>query len=319
MSTKTTFKRIALVAVAALGLGVLSVAPSSAAILTQSLTLASATTTSAVGETNTAVLAEAFYSTLAADSVTVTGVITSSNASKASVELSISATSDSSTTSGAVTIGGNRTSSLTLSSSGTNKTTTANITAKLVSPSAAGTYTVTFYVQRSANGAALGEADTAVVTWSTVVAAANTAATAASKAIVRDGGAALSDTKADSTTVATKTSTGAAGYTVYVLEVNSAATYANESITAVISGNGYISSSATRGTETALTLVNQQDADGTPIYVFSNGTAGAATLTISTPSYTFPAKTLKFSGSATKIANLATYAPKSVIYSKAGT
>ena len=45
MSTKTTFKRIALVAVAALGLGVLSVAPSSAAILTQSLTLASATTT----------------------------------------------------------------------------------------------------------------------------------------------------------------------------------------------------------------------------------------------------------------------------------
>ena len=32
MSTKTTFKRIALVAVAALGLGVLSVAPSQAAI-----------------------------------------------------------------------------------------------------------------------------------------------------------------------------------------------------------------------------------------------------------------------------------------------
>ena len=32
MSTKTTFKRIALVAVAALGLGVLSVAPSSAAV-----------------------------------------------------------------------------------------------------------------------------------------------------------------------------------------------------------------------------------------------------------------------------------------------
>ena len=39
MSTKTTFKRIALVAVAALGLGVLSVAPSSATVGTQSITV----------------------------------------------------------------------------------------------------------------------------------------------------------------------------------------------------------------------------------------------------------------------------------------
>ena len=41
MSTKTTFKRIALVAVAALGLGVLSVAPSSAAttVIDETLTL----------------------------------------------------------------------------------------------------------------------------------------------------------------------------------------------------------------------------------------------------------------------------------------
>jgi hypothetical protein len=49
MSTKTTFKRVALVAVAALGLGVLSVAPSSAAILsgvtaTNTLTMGTAST-----------------------------------------------------------------------------------------------------------------------------------------------------------------------------------------------------------------------------------------------------------------------------------
>jgi len=45
MSTKTTFKRIALVAVAALGLGVLSVAPSSAAVSNETLTISSTTST----------------------------------------------------------------------------------------------------------------------------------------------------------------------------------------------------------------------------------------------------------------------------------
>jgi len=54
MSTKTTFKRIALVAVAALGLGVLSVAPSSAAVSGTTLTVngAGAVTLTAVGGTH---------------------------------------------------------------------------------------------------------------------------------------------------------------------------------------------------------------------------------------------------------------------------
>ena len=45
MSTKTTFKRIALVAVAALGLGVLSVAPSSAVVSSLTVTVADGTAT----------------------------------------------------------------------------------------------------------------------------------------------------------------------------------------------------------------------------------------------------------------------------------
>jgi hypothetical protein len=47
MSTKTTFKRIALVAVAALGLGVLSVAPSSATVGTQTITVVNGTSSTA--------------------------------------------------------------------------------------------------------------------------------------------------------------------------------------------------------------------------------------------------------------------------------
>jgi len=57
MSTKTTFKRIALVAVAALGLGVLSVAPSQAAAGVPTLTTttgSASVTTGAQNETTTA-------------------------------------------------------------------------------------------------------------------------------------------------------------------------------------------------------------------------------------------------------------------------
>jgi trimeric autotransporter adhesin len=67
MSTKTTFKRVALVAVAALGLGVLSVAPSSATV--------SGLTTAVVNGTSAA---NASDSTTAA-TITVTGFVNSAN------------------------------------------------------------------------------------------------------------------------------------------------------------------------------------------------------------------------------------------------
>ncbi|MTA54961.1 MAG: hypothetical protein F2953_04485, partial [Actinobacteria bacterium] len=54
MSTKTTIKRLALVTVAALGLGVLSVAPSNAAVQLDALTVSSATATQVAGSTTTA-------------------------------------------------------------------------------------------------------------------------------------------------------------------------------------------------------------------------------------------------------------------------
>ena len=52
MSTKTTFKRIALVTVAAMGFGLLSVAPSTATTQQDTLTISSATTTISAGSTN---------------------------------------------------------------------------------------------------------------------------------------------------------------------------------------------------------------------------------------------------------------------------
>jgi len=78
MSSKTTFKRIALVAVAALGLGVLSVAPSSAVVSTEVLTLSGTTgLTATVNESTTAVTAVvSFFASADNDSRTITASVT---------------------------------------------------------------------------------------------------------------------------------------------------------------------------------------------------------------------------------------------------
>jgi len=73
MSTKTTFKRVALVAVAALGLGVLSVAPSSAAVSTPTVTTANGTSSTASNYDSTAAATVAVSALMdAGDTITVT-------------------------------------------------------------------------------------------------------------------------------------------------------------------------------------------------------------------------------------------------------
>ena len=83
MSTKTTFKRIALVTVAALGFGVLSTVPSSAVHQADQLTLSASTATQTTAETYTATAATAtiaFQSSGEADSMSVTASIVSAPA-----------------------------------------------------------------------------------------------------------------------------------------------------------------------------------------------------------------------------------------------
>ena len=80
MSTKTTFKRIALVTVAALGFGVMSVAPSNAIINSDSLTLSAATAAQTTAETYTATSATVTLNFLGGagnDSMSVTASLTS--------------------------------------------------------------------------------------------------------------------------------------------------------------------------------------------------------------------------------------------------
>ena len=87
MSTTTNFKRIALVAVAALGLGVLSSVPSQATINSDALTLSSATAAQTTAETYTATSATVTMSFFGAkgDSMTLTTALIEAPAGSTSV------------------------------------------------------------------------------------------------------------------------------------------------------------------------------------------------------------------------------------------
>jgi len=84
MSKTTFFKRIAMTAIAALGFGMLSVAPSNATVTSHTLTIDNAADAIEVGETATAVLTHNFVNLgNLYDSVTVQAVVTSANAQAA--------------------------------------------------------------------------------------------------------------------------------------------------------------------------------------------------------------------------------------------
>jgi hypothetical protein len=153
MSTKTTFKRVALVAVAALGLGVLSVAPSNAAAQLDSLAVSLASTTQKTTETLTAT-ASVLTATLAGqqgvDTLTVTASIVSGPAYvqpilafKESTTAVASNTADSSVQ----TVTPNDTSTITQA--------TAKYNVYLKAPSVVGTYVVKITPTGGVNAAAV--------------------------------------------------------------------------------------------------------------------------------------------------------------------
>jgi hypothetical protein len=137
MSTKTTFKRITLVTVAALGLGVLSVAPSSAAVQLDSVTVSAASTTQITTETLTATAAvvTATLASTNSETMTVTATIQSGPAYVAPVLVFKESTTANTAGTGTsvITIAG-RTSSVSQA--------TAKYSLYLDAPATAGTYVV---------------------------------------------------------------------------------------------------------------------------------------------------------------------------------
>ncbi len=347
MSTTTSIKRIALIAVAAMGFGMLSVVPSNAAVVANTLTIDSATDSITLGETATAVLTHSFVTTNVNDSVTITAIKTSSNSSTGGtiqfrptdsstsvaldrpvytyVKRAGEAAADASALWVAGATSANFPDSLTVSNDVANLSVNSTFGVNLVNPTAAGTYVVTFYMTVSDNGGA-GTVSTTSVTWTVTVAAADTTAVGSSTSVLRAGnggatwGAGTSAT-ADSAVAVSRSSTRTTpDGIIRITQRNAAGTtltggtvpaMRGESMTVTVTGGTAFVTTGTDGTATrpttgtVATLANGSDQR---IYVWSNGTAGTATITTTTYSgLLIGTETVTFTGPVTGIAVTKSY------------
>jgi trimeric autotransporter adhesin len=341
MSTKTTFKRIALVAVAALGLGVLSVAPSSATVVGLTVTAADGTATTAVSDSTTAAsLSISFSRTAASDSASVTSYVSVTpvtgttptqlvhmgvDSATATVATTLKANSASF---GAVNFGVNVQEDSQTVILGPNSAVAGRVAAKIAVFFAdtttvalvAGTYTVVSIVTPFSDGVA----GTPVTATTNIVVSgvANTSlvANAANSTAIVNSGTGTSATE-DASVSALSTASSTAAATIRVVLRNAAnTTTARESVTATITGPGVIGNGSTFGKSVTLAYTTTE----LDLAVRPDGTAGSATIAISTPNVKFANKTVTFYSAAAKTVAASTNKPvisvgsnTAVVYAKA--
>jgi hypothetical protein len=311
MSTKTTFKRVALVAVAALGLGVLATAPSQATVSANSLTLSSATSTQLTNETSTASAAVAtlsFLNSNVGDTVSVTAYLMSAPAGNTKTPVLQVSETTSAVVNSALPAS---TSPLAVGSEITGQVayvagtaSTAAVTAKLKvymnSATVAGTYVVKLVPAVVAGG---GVIDTTGVTLTITVStnpATDTVAASATSIITT---AADTSTATDATVTwpkAASTTAEAAVIKVGLLNAAGVAT-TGESYTATVSGPGLLGTAALSDNinTTAVGRVLNVQA-GNIVTVYPDGSSGVSTITISSAAgKVLATETVTFYGDAT--------------------
>ena len=284
MSTKTTFKRVALVAVAALGLGVLASAPSNAApTFAYGVIADSAAGQAIVGGQATVVLTmDTNTVTLVSvtgvgsvvgttqDSTTVTGTVTSGS------------WSDSSTTAGAVK--GTQTITLTSAVAGVTTVTATPLTAGTGAPGTAVTKTVTWVTATTAGTydhatAFISKGDLTSGRW---YADSATADVTYGSAISLTPKATINVTQfnaADTTTVSTL------------------AAASTKAVVATITGAGAIGASNTGSDAGAsVTIAAGSATTEDYLYVFADGRNGVSTITITVNGVAVATKTVNFFG-----------------------
>ncbi|CAN2170741.1 hypothetical protein MCEGKSE7_00054 [Candidatus Nanopelagicaceae bacterium] len=302
MSTKTTFKRIALVTVAALGFGVLATVPSQATVSAHSLTLASTSATQLTSETVTAgagVATVSFLNSGLGDTVSVTAYLMSAPAGNtATPYMLVSETSSAYVDTVALFSGTQKTSAYAdvitgqiayiTPSTATPSAVTAKLKVFMNGPTKAGTYTVKLVPAVISGG---GVIDTTGVTVTITVGqnpATDTVATSATS-ILNTGETASAITDATvtfpkGTSAEVAVSSRAAAATIKVTLKNAAAaSTTSESYTATIDGAGILGSGANTGTTItsgdpvgrAITVKA-----GDVVQVFNDGSSGVGTVTI---------------------------------------
>ena len=312
----TTIKRIALVAVAALGLGVVSVAPSSAMTFSDSLTLSSATASQLTSETATATSAVAtltFLSSHVDDSMSVTATLVSAPAGNTALPyLLLSETTSAEAKQGTTVLTSTDNTGVAAGVAvlvaPKSATLPVNATAKfkvfMNAPTKVGTYVVKLTPAVVTGGGTLaGSAQTLTIT--VTQNAATDTVVASADSIINAGE--TSSATADVTVTGSKTaSTSVAAATIKVTLKNANGNIVSaESYTATIAGPGILGS----GEDTATTITGPNATGraitvkaGDVVQVFPDGSSGVATITIgSAAGVILATEKVTFFGDAAKI------------------
>jgi hypothetical protein len=315
MSTKTTFKRVALVTVAALGFGLLSTVPSQAVVSIDTLTLSSATATQTTAETYTATSAVVTlsFAGAVADSMTITTSVTGNTSTELAqpylrlVETTSAVVGETLTGTSGVPAA---LKSLTLVNTPVNTNAvsdTVRTVAKyavylstsastgLAAPTKAGVYTIKITpANKTAGGPLNATAQTLTITVTTDATLDTVATSATSVLTAGDTSTSSSGTVAPTTddvvTGSKAVSTTVPAATIKITTKNASGTAnAGESFTATISGSGTLGAGpmtqdvtgagdeavTASATGRAITVRN-----GDFVQVFPDGTSGVATITI---------------------------------------
>jgi hypothetical protein len=339
MSTKTTFKRIALVTVAALGFGVMSVAPSNATALGDTYTLSATTTTVSLGSAASVTLTTAGYFT-PSDSVTSTAALKTfpSAATAAQITSAISSIAFSDVDTATAYTGGSAGGSSVTNSGATSVVGVAGGVTKLVStrskltvtPTAVGTYTYSITPS--------GGSNTTAQTWTVVVTARPALTAAATTALAtyayyadgtipsRGNWASWSTTTDALTFTAYATPDNNPDLSVRVIQANGDTTYpliaadavaltatvtSGPGLVAITGENTTYDANAAKGIY-AISTAGQIAALGLTqyVYVFSTGAPGLVTVEIKAGSTVVGTKKIQFFGNPATISSVAA---KSVI------
>ena len=323
MSTKTTFKRIALVAVAALGLGVLSVAPSSASTSATTVTVTNGSATLIAGgasgansdSTTAAVISVSSLLTAVTDTVTVsffqktipttvasqavhlglldTTTSTLSQVSKTQTLTSYSAAGKLSATL-ADTLTAGQTFAISGSSAGYVGASFALALDSATTTTLAGTYTYSVVVSEYSTGVTapvVTSRDVSIVV-AALATASKTGSTGTSSSVLSAGSSyAPATAGVDDVVSAIATASSTAVAILRVIVKNAAGGFAQESITATITGAGVIGDGTTFGKSVVLKSATAAAQD---LQIRADGSAGTGTITVSTPNVTFSPKTITF-------------------------
>ncbi|MEI7540890.1 MAG: Ig-like domain-containing protein, partial [Actinomycetes bacterium] len=291
MSTKTTFKRVALVAVAALGFGMLSVVPSSATHLFQadSLSLSASASSTTVGTATTITATQTFLAGGTLETMTVTSSFTSVPSGATIAELptptfSSGSNSFASFSTKVVNVGAAAV------SLGVSNTSTMTFT-----PTKVGTYVIKFTPEAATPADVI---NSTAQTWTVTVTAAGTSSALFSTSVISPG---LTSGSSDAT-IYTPLTVGSSAATILVTPLTStgSAISVAEALTATITGPGNLGIGGSAGAAATGRSITGT-AGNYYVSVWADGTAGTSTVKISSGSLVLGTETLYFTGPAASV------------------